>query len=76
MSPSNPNFDKVKLAYRLGELARACSLSIDFVQAQIRTGKLPARKMGRMVIILADDAKDWLKNQPLISVSANPQAEA
>ena len=76
MSPSNPNFDKVKLAYRLGELARACSLSVDFVQAQIRTGKLPARKMGRMVIILADDAKVWLRNQPLIGAQTNPQAGA
>ena len=76
MSASNPNFDTVKLAYRLGELAKACSLSIDFVQAQIRTGKLPARKMGRMVIILADDAKTWLRNQPLMGAQTNPQAGA
>jgi hypothetical protein len=53
-----------RLAYRLGQLAHACSLSIDFVQAQIRTGKLPARKIGRMVVILADDAEAWLRSYP------------
>ena len=54
-----------RLAYRLGQLAEACSLSVDFVQAQIRSGKLPARKIGRMVVILADDAKAWLESYPV-----------
>jgi hypothetical protein len=77
-SSSNPNFDDLrsKLAYRLGELARACSLSTHFVRAQIRKGHLPARKMGTCVIILADDAENWLRNQPLYRMGAEVDSSA
>ena len=57
-----------RYAYRLGEFAKVCGVSPDFLRLEILAGRLPARKTGsskkNLVLILVDDAHAWLRNLP------------
>lgn len=47
-------------AWSAPELAVAYGLSVGFVRKQIRTGTLPAKKIGRRVIVLDEDLRNFL----------------
>ena len=53
-----------RLAYRLSDLSDAVGLSVRYLQLEIQTGKLIARKFGSATLVLHDDAVNWLKAHP------------
>ncbi len=52
-----------KLAYSVEELARLSSVGRTKLYEEIKDGRLRTRKVGSRTLILADDAKDWLRGQ-------------
>jgi excisionase family DNA binding protein len=55
-----------KAAYSVNEVCALTGLGRDTVYANIRLGKLVARKVGRRTIITADDVRDFLESLPRI----------
>lgn len=53
-----------KLGLTVDELVAASGLGRTSVYAEIRDGRLVARKCGKRTIILASDAKAWLQGLP------------
>jgi excisionase family DNA binding protein len=49
-----------RLALRPAEFAASVGMSPRFIHAEIKAGRLPARKAGRAVLIRATDGKRWL----------------
>lgn len=49
-----------RLGYSIARLAGLSDLSEPFVRLEIKRGNLKARKIGRRVIILRQDAEVWL----------------
>ena len=58
-----------KLAWRIGEFARASGVSQSLLYKHIREGKLRAVKQGRSTLILDSDAKAYLTALPEIPAS-------
>ncbi len=44
----------------------AAGTSPDLIRAEIRKGKLKARKIGRRTIITSEDRNSWLRAAPLV----------
>ena len=53
-----------KLGLTIDDLVAAIGLGRTSIYAQIRDGRLVARKCGRRTIILPSDAKAWLQGLP------------
>jgi excisionase family DNA binding protein len=53
-----------KLAWTINELAALLGLSRSAICGEIDRGHLPARKVGRRVVILKADAEAYLANLP------------
>jgi hypothetical protein len=51
------------MAVSIAQLAAASSFGRTFLYAQIKAGKLRARKHGRRTIILVEDARNWLRGE-------------
>lgn len=49
-----------KMAYGVPELAERNDLSQAFVRAEIKAGRLPIRRAGRRVLVLAKDWQDYV----------------
>ena len=58
-----------KLAWRIGEFARASGISQSLVYKHIREGKLRAVKQGRSTLILHADGQAYLSSLPAISAT-------
>ena len=57
------------------DLVAASGLGRTSIYAQIREGRLVARKCGKRTIILSSDAEAWLKNLPRLGgEAANPES--
>lgn len=52
-----------KLAYSPQEVASLLGLHLNTVRKHIRTGALPARKLGHRVLIPAHALRDWLEGK-------------
>ena len=52
------------LSYDIASAAVACHLSPKTIRDAIDHKKLPARKSGVKVVILADDLREWLRSLP------------
>ena len=48
-------------AYSVRDICESLGVSKGFVVGQIKTGKLRARRLGRRVIVLADDLRRYLE---------------
>lgn len=68
--PSSPD---ERLAYKLGEFSELVGLSVDALRDVIKSGQLPAKKFGRLILIKAADAHAWLDSLPSWSVDAEPE---
>ena len=58
------------LAYSIDEFCEESNLGRSFVYAEIRAGKLIARKAGRRTLILHDDGERYLRSLPSIEAAA------
>jgi len=60
------NFEKsmAKKAHSVKAAAAQFDASVPFVRNEIRNGNLPAKKIGRKVVILDVDLQEYLENQP------------
>ena len=53
-----------RLAYCVDELAEASGFSRQKLYADIAAGRIPARRLDKRIVVLADDARSWLANLP------------
>jgi hypothetical protein len=53
-----------KLALSISEVVKASGVGRTLVFAEIKTGRLLARKCGRRTVVLIDDLQDWLRAMP------------
>lgn len=53
-----------RLAYRPAEAAQACGLSETYIRAQLREGKIKAKKSNTNTLILAAALNEWLESLP------------
>lgn len=58
--------DAAKIALSVSEVSERSGLSKSFLRLEIRRKNLPARKIGRRVLILADDLRSYLENAPVV----------
>ena len=49
-----------RLAWGLSEVSDATGLSVPFLRAEVRAGRLPIRRFGRRVLVRDEDLKDYL----------------
>lgn len=49
-----------RLAWGLGEVSNATGLSVPFLRAEVRAGRLPVRRFGRRVLVRDEDLKTYL----------------
>ncbi|HYX28981.1 MAG TPA: helix-turn-helix domain-containing protein [Pyrinomonadaceae bacterium] len=49
-----------RLAWGLSEVSNATGLSVPFLRAEVRAGRLPVRRFGRRVLIRDEDLKAYL----------------
>lgn len=50
----------LRMAWGLGEVAEFTGLSLAFLRAEVRHGRLPVRRFGRRVLVKDDDLKNYL----------------
>lgn len=55
---------EVRLAYSIDELARCIGCGRDTIYRVIREGRLKAKKLGRLTVIEADEARRFISNLP------------
>jgi excisionase family DNA binding protein len=51
-----------RLAWGLSEVSQCTGLSVPFLRAEVRGGRLPVRRFGRRVLVRDDDLKAYLMN--------------
>ena len=49
-----------RLAWGLSEVSKCIGLSVPFLRAEVRAGRLPVRRFGRRVLVRDEDLKDYL----------------
>lgn len=49
-----------RLAWGLIEVSECTGLSVAFLRAEVRAGRLPVRRFGRRVLVRDEDLKDYL----------------
>lgn len=49
-----------RLAWGLSEVSNATGLSVPFLRAEVRAGRLPVRRFGRRVLVRDEDLKVYL----------------
>jgi len=59
-----------KLAYSEPEAAKLAGIGRTRLRKEIQLGRLTARRVGKRVVIAADDLRAWLDNLPSV---ARPQ---
>lgn len=59
-----------RLAYKPGTAAEAVDTGRTTIYDAMRSGQLPARKLGTTTLILHDDLVAWLHSLPLYEVPA------
>lgn len=61
--------NQAKVAYCLAEVVRMTGLGRTSLYAEIKTGRLVARKLGRRTVILSADLEDFLRTLPALGKS-------
>jgi hypothetical protein len=56
-----------KMAFSILEVCKLTSLGRTAVFAEIKAGRLIARKQGRRTLVLASDLAAWLRSLPAVS---------
>ena len=56
--------DDGRLAYTVKQATTALGIGRTLIYAEIRDGRLHARKIGRRTVILREDLRNWLEAQP------------
>ena len=64
-----PPASAAPIAYSIDEFCVVSDLGRSFVYAEIRAGKLKARKAGRRTLILHDDGERYLRALPSIEAA-------
>jgi excisionase family DNA binding protein len=64
------NFRMSRVAYTVAEAAEAAGLHHVKVREAIKTGRLPARRVGKPIVILAADLVAWLESLPSVAAVA------
>jgi excisionase family DNA binding protein len=59
-----------KLALTVDEAADAAGIGHTKLRAEITAGRLPARRMGKIILIAVADLQTWLESLPKYSVAA------
>ena len=67
---TNIRSESEKLAWRIGEFARASGICQSLLYRHIREGKLRAVKQGRSTLILHADGQAYLASLPAIPAQA------
>ena len=49
-----------RLAWGLSEISESTGLSLAFLRAEVRAGRLPVRRFGRRVLVRDEDLKAYL----------------
>src|SRR2546426_10851687 len=49
-----------RMAWGLSEISQSTGLSVAFLRAEVRAGRLPVRRFGRRVLVRDDDLKHYL----------------
>ena len=49
-----------RLAWGLNQISECTGLSVAFLRAEVRAGRLPVRRFGRRVLVRDEDLKDYL----------------
>jgi excisionase family DNA binding protein len=49
-----------RLAWGLSQISECTGLSVPFLRAEVRAGRLPVRRFGRRVLVRDEDLKDYL----------------
>jgi len=49
-----------RLAWGLSEVSECTGLSVAFLRAEVRAGRLPVRRFGRRVLVIDEDLKAYL----------------
>jgi excisionase family DNA binding protein len=57
-----------RLAYSVSEACQIAAIGRTTLYSAIGTRKLPARKIGRRTVILAEDLRRFLENMPAMGV--------
>ncbi len=52
-----------QLAYSPRGLSEATQISLRLIQKEMQRGRLRYRKVGRRILIMADDVRAWLQSQ-------------
>ena len=58
------NVTHQRLAWSLKELSAALGLSVGFLRKQVNAGSLPVKRVGRRVLVLDKQLKDYLAVEP------------
>jgi hypothetical protein len=61
------DIDPGRLALSIPDVVRSTGLCRTLIYAEIRAGRLHARKCGRRTIILRSDVEEFLKELPVIA---------
>jgi hypothetical protein len=60
-----------KLAFSISEVVRTSGIGRTLVFAEIKVGRLIARKCGRRTLILKEDLLKWLSTLPAVETEAS-----
>ena len=63
MPPAEPQLQD---SFSVDEFARRNRIGLTTAYAEIRAGRLIARKIGRRTVVLAEDARSWRGNLPKV----------
>lgn len=61
-----------RMAWGLGEISEFTGLSLAFLRAEVRTGRLPVRRFGRRVLVKNEDLVAYLDHGSDRGEQSNP----
>jgi len=59
------NVTQQRMAWGLKELSESLGLSVGFLRKEVKAGSLPAKRLGRRVVVLQQDLNSYLASQPV-----------
>ena len=73
--PPLPASTGAQRVFSIEQFRRCFGVGRTKIYEEIKSGRLPARKIGRRTIITKDDADDWLQRLPLIKTPTDARGE-
>jgi excisionase family DNA binding protein len=59
-----------RLAHNVHDAAQIAHVGPTKIRAEIKAGRLAARKAGKLILIMSEDLQAWLEALPRVSVAA------